>query len=124
MSWDEVGMAGENIVTAMTVDQVMKQAGTEGVIGFGPDTPETTPADRIRPPAEGETMKYRIVQEIGIDAGGKIICGVGTEFTSDDVPYDVTNWVSMGYLVIVEDGAPRKLTKEVVAAPVEKRRGR
>ncbi|HOX27466.1 MAG TPA: hypothetical protein PLL30_17240 [Candidatus Krumholzibacteria bacterium] len=65
-------------------------------------------------------MKYRIIKPICFDFGlGRVIGGVGAEFTDEYAIIDVSRWVDAGYLEVVSE--PQKVTKEVVAAPVEKR---
>ena len=121
MSWEEIGMEGEPIATLSdwSVDDVVANAGKEIVIGFGEDGPP--PRSEVRRPGPGEIMKYRVIQEIGFDFGenGVVHGYVGRIIWSSDAPYDLTPWVAMGHLVIVED-APAKVTKEVREAPRRK----
>lgn len=63
-------------------------------------------------------MKYRIVMPINFDFDGNVVGGVDTEFTSEDATYDVSDYVSMGYLEIVDE--PQKTTKERRRSPVRK----
>ena len=122
MSWAEAEMEGEPIavLSTWTVDDVVANAGKEIVIGFGVDGPP--PRSLIRRPEPGEIMRYRVIQPIGFDFHGGIIDGyVGRIITSDEAPYDLTPWVAMGHLEIVED-EPVKVTKETGRAPVTKGR--
>ena len=111
-------MGRDFVAGAITLDKVVEDAGKEHVVGFGED--ELPLLDEVRRPKPGEVMKYRIIKPINFDFGGKIFGGVGTEFTSEDATYDVSNSVSEGYLEIVEDGKPQKMTKEIVGSAVEK----
>lgn len=123
-TWADVGMHYEQEHYLVSLEWVYDNAGKELVIGFGEDAPEFTPPGLIRRPEPGEIMRYRIVRDIGFDFGGKIVTGLGTTFTSEDTEgKDVTDYVTMGYLVIDQD-EPAKVTKEVGRAPETKLRGR
>lgn len=124
MSWFDCGMGAEYVAAEITVDEVVANAGNEHVIGFGEDA--LPHIDDVRRPQEGEVLKYRIIKNIGFDFGtGRIYSGIGAEFTSEDTGgKDVTDYVSLGYLEIVE-GEPAKQTKPAGVAPKRKyqRRG-
>jgi len=120
MSWEETGMGSEPIaiLSDWTIDDVVANAGKEIVIGFGEDGPP--PRSELRRPGPGEIMKYKVIKEIGFDFGnGAVHCYVGKIITSDESPYDLTPWVAMGHLAIVED-EPVKTTKELRRAPSRK----
>jgi hypothetical protein len=118
MKWKDVGMAHDYIAGAITLDQVIEQAGREIVIGFGEDALPLL--DEVRRPQPGEIMKYRIIQPINFDFGGRVVGGVGTEFTTEDSGKDMADYVSQGFLEIVDE-KPVKKTKEPEA---EKKSGR
>lgn len=118
MTWDDAGMGRECIKYEITLDKVVADAGREHVVGFGED--RLPFADEVRRPEPGEIMKYRIIKPINFDFGGKVVGGLGREFTSEDaLGKDMTDYVTQGYLEIIED-KPKKITKEVLAAPITK----
>lgn len=124
-TWRDVGMLYEQEHYLVSLEWVVRNAGKELVIGFGEHGPPPLP-DFIGPPRPGEVMRYRIIRDIGFDFGGKIFTGVGTEFTSDETcGRDVTDYVTMRYIEIVDDDAPEKQTKPAGVAPKRKyqRRG-
>lgn len=118
MTWSDVGMTHDYIAGAITLDEVIKQAGREYVIGFGEDRLPTP--DEVRRPKPGEIMKYRIIQPINFDFDGVVVGGaVGTIIETER---DLVDYVTTGFLEVVDE--PAKTTKEVLASPVQKRRGR
>lgn len=117
MTWSDIGMGRDFVAGAITLDKVVETAGQEIVVGFGED--RLPRLHEVRRPQPGEIMRYRIIKPINFDFGGRIVGGVGTEFTSEEACVDVSDCVSGGYLVIVED--EDNLTKEVGVAPVIKR---
>ena len=119
MTWSDVGMAYDYVAGAITLAQVVKDAGKEYVIGFGEDRLPTW--DEVLKPKPGETMiRYRIVQAINFDFDGVIVGGVGTEFTSDDAGKDMADYVTQGFLEVVAEEPLPKVTKEVRRAQVRK----
>jgi len=120
MTWADVGMAHDYVAGAISLDKVVEGAGTFYVIGFGED--KLPMSHEVRRPKPGEIMKYRIVMPINFDFDGNVVGGVGTEFTSEEATYDVSDYVSMGYIEIVAD--PEKVTKERRESTVRKVRGR
>lgn len=124
MSWQECDMGNEpiSVLSEWTVDDVVRNAGKELVVGFGVDGPP--PRSEIRKPKPGEIMKYRVIDAIGFDFNGQAIDGfVGRIITSDEAPYDLTPWVALGHLQIVED-EPVKVTKETRQPPKMKGAGK
>ena len=118
MTWNDAGMGQACIKYAITMDQVVRDCGKEYVVGFGKD--RLPLAHEVRRPEPGEIMKYRIIKPINFDFGGKVVGGLGTVFDSENTGgKDVTDYVTSGFLEIVED-KPKKITKEVIAAPVTK----
>lgn len=118
MTWSDVGMPYDYIAGAITLDEVIAQAGQQYVIGYGEDRLPTP--DEVPRPKPGETMKYRIIQPINFDFDGVIVGGkVGTII---DTERDLVDYVTGGYIEVVDE--PAKITKEVVEAQVTKRRGR
>jgi len=126
MSWADIGKEKSRIAMMgrMSIDELMEHAGQETVLGFGADRDRLPAPHEVRRPQEGEIMKYRIIKPINFDFGdGVVIGGVGTELTTEQTNgQDVTNYVSMGFLEIVEDELA-KTTKEVRRAPYVKRGG-
>ena len=116
MTWSDVGMGHDYIAGAISLSKVVENAGTFYVIGFGED--RIPLSHEVRRPGPGEVMKYRIVLPINFDFNGKIVGGVGTEFTSEDATCDVSDYVTMGYLEIISD--PPKTTKERRRSPIRK----
>lgn len=121
LTWSDIGMGRDFVAGAITLDKVVETAGEEIVIGFGED--RLPRLHEVRRPQPGEVMRYRIIKPINFDFGGRIVGGVGTEFTSEEAGVDVSDCVSGGYLEIVEE-PEEKTTKEVLASPVRKPLGR
>lgn len=121
MTWQDAGMGVETIDYAITLDQVVRDCGKEDVVGFGHH--RLPLAHEVRRPEPGEIMKYRIIKPINFDFGGKVVGGLGREFDSEEtLGKDMTDYVTQGYLEIV--GTARKITKEVLSAPIKKARKR
>ena len=118
MTWRDAGMGVECIAYEITLDQVVRDAGKAHVVGFGKY--RLPLAHEVRRPGPGEIMKYRIIKPINFDFGGKVVGGLDTVFTNEDaLGKDMTDYVTQGFLEIVED-KPKKITKEILAAPVTK----
>lgn len=60
-------------------------------------------------------MKYRVLVEINIDIGGRVVGGqAGAEFSCES---DLSRLVEAGFIAVVDDP---KITKEVAEVAVEK----